>query len=219
MAELSRKEKERLTREQSIVDAAERIFCERGFDEASMDDIAGAAEFTKRTVYQYFTGKEDLYYAVVLKGFRNIDAFICEYMKDSSGGYAKLEALVSGLYRFYCANPDVFLLISRWSFVKRKYGGQTPARSSLEEFNVALFRRIETIFIEGAADGTICTNLSSSESAYSVVYLVMGFMSNFAITGESFIKFQKLDREKFCMSTLGLILKPFDAKGSGGTNK
>lgn len=216
MAELSRKERERQMREQSIIDAAEGIFCEKGFEAASMEEIAETAEFTKRTVYQYFTGKEDLYFAVVLKGFRQIDEFIRNRMEDANTGFAKLEALVTGLYRFYCAKPDMFLLLSRWSYVKRKYEAQTPARSSLDEFNVALFRRIETVFIEGKADGTICTELSPSESAYSVVYLVMGFMSNFAVTGESFVKFQNLDREKFCMTTLGLILQPFTPKGQGG---
>lgn len=219
MTDISRKERERLTREQSIIDAAERIFCERGFEEASMDEIAKAAEFTKRTVYQYFTGKEDLYFAVVLKGFRQIESFIRENMKNATTGYAKLESMLTGMYRFYRAHPDTFLLISRWSYIKRKYSDETPARSSLDEFNVALFKNIGSVFADGIADGTIRTELSPAESAYSVAYLVMGFMSNFALTGEHFVKFLNLDGERFFLSTIALILKPFDARDKKGLTK
>ena len=217
MTELSRKERERLAREQTIIDAAERMFRERGFDETSMDDIASLAEFTKRTVYQYFASKEDLYYAVVLKGFRQVDAFMREFMKTARTGYEKLEAMITGLYSFYRDNPEVFMLISRWSLVKRKHGGDTPIRPSIDEFNAALFKRIEAVFTEGAADGTIQSDLSPSENAYGVVFLVISFMSHFAITGESFVKFQNIDRDRFCMNTLGLILKPFNAAREEGT--
>lgn len=214
MQEPSRKERERLVREQAIVDAAERVFCERGFEEASMDEIAAASEFTKRTVYQYFSGKEDLYFAVVLKGFRLIDTFMREYMEEARTGYDKLEALMIGLYRFYRANPEIFLLVSRWSYVKRKFALATPERSRLEVFNVDLFRRIESVFSEGLADGTIESNLSPVESACSVVYLVMGFMTNLALTGESFAKFQNLELERFSLNTINLILAPFRGKGA-----
>ncbi len=103
MAELSRKDRERQTRERAIIDAAERIFCSRGFEEASMDEIAASAEFTKRTVYQYFTSKEDLYFAVVLKGYRQMEAFIGEHMKEASRGWDKLESMLAGMYRFHRA--------------------------------------------------------------------------------------------------------------------
>ena len=51
-----------------IVDAAERLFIEKNFESTSMDQVANKAGLTKRTIYQYFISKEDLFYAVVLKG-------------------------------------------------------------------------------------------------------------------------------------------------------
>lgn len=218
MTELSRKERERKLREKSIIDAAERIFHKRGFEEASMDDISTAAEFTKRTIYQYFTGKEDLYFAVVLKGFREMETFIAGTMDDAKNGYQKLERIVMGMYSFQSAKPDTFLLLCRWSYIKRKFGGETPSRSTLDGFNTALFKAIEAVFSEGIADGSIKTELAPAKSACAVVYLVMGFMNNLALTGDSFIAFHKLEREEFCRTSLGLILRPFDAKGKEGAH-
>ena len=68
METLPRREKERQARQAEIVAAAEKIFCRRDYADASMDEIAKEAQFTKRTVYQYFTNKEDLYCAVALEG-------------------------------------------------------------------------------------------------------------------------------------------------------
>ena len=55
-----------------MIDAAEQLFFHHDFDSVSMDQVASEAQFTKRTLYQYFTSKEDLYCAVALKGFRLI---------------------------------------------------------------------------------------------------------------------------------------------------
>jgi AcrR family transcriptional regulator len=46
---------------EAIVDAAERLFLERGFGAVSMDELAAAAEVARRTLYNQFSGKEELF--------------------------------------------------------------------------------------------------------------------------------------------------------------
>src|ERR1700716_650549 len=48
-----------------IIDGACRVFMERGFDAASMGEIARAAGVSKGTLYVYFENKEDLFQAIV----------------------------------------------------------------------------------------------------------------------------------------------------------
>ena len=50
-----------------ILDAAERIFLERGFQAASLDEIAAKAPASKPTIYAHFPGKEALFAAVVVR--------------------------------------------------------------------------------------------------------------------------------------------------------
>jgi AcrR family transcriptional regulator len=47
-----------------LLDAAEEVFAEKGFAPATLDDIAGAAGYTKGAIYKYFATKEDLFLAV-----------------------------------------------------------------------------------------------------------------------------------------------------------
>jgi TetR/AcrR family transcriptional regulator of autoinduction and epiphytic fitness len=46
---------------EAIVDAAERLFLERGFGAVSMDDLAEAAGVARRTLYNQFASKEEIF--------------------------------------------------------------------------------------------------------------------------------------------------------------
>jgi AcrR family transcriptional regulator len=54
-----REQKKAQTR-QAIIEAAERLFAERGFEAVTVEEIAQAAQVTKKTVFNYFPTKEDL---------------------------------------------------------------------------------------------------------------------------------------------------------------
>jgi AcrR family transcriptional regulator len=59
-----RQEKREQTRV-ALLDAAERLWAERGIYGASLDDIAASAGLTKGAVYSNFTGKTDLLLALL----------------------------------------------------------------------------------------------------------------------------------------------------------
>jgi AcrR family transcriptional regulator len=61
---LTRDERKQQTRE-GLLDAAALVFSQRGFHGASVDDVAGAAGFTKGAVYAHFANKEDLFLALL----------------------------------------------------------------------------------------------------------------------------------------------------------
>lgn len=48
-----------------ILDGARRVFFDKGFDGASMDEVAKTAGVSKATIYVYFSSKEDLFEALV----------------------------------------------------------------------------------------------------------------------------------------------------------
>jgi len=52
-----------LTRD-TLVASAAAVFARRGFDGASLEEIADAAGFTRGAIYKNFSGKEDLFFAV-----------------------------------------------------------------------------------------------------------------------------------------------------------
>jgi AcrR family transcriptional regulator len=53
------------TARERLLDAAAQVFAERGYRAASVEEIASAAGVTKGAVYWSFSGKEDLFFALI----------------------------------------------------------------------------------------------------------------------------------------------------------
>lgn len=56
-----RKEREKDMRRQQIQDVAKKVFLEKGFSSATMEDIAQASELSVSTIYLYFKTKDELF--------------------------------------------------------------------------------------------------------------------------------------------------------------
>jgi AcrR family transcriptional regulator len=61
---LNRQERKSQTR-QRLIDAAAAVFAQRGFEAATLDEVAAAAGFTKGAVYSNFASKTDLFIALI----------------------------------------------------------------------------------------------------------------------------------------------------------
>ena len=48
-------------RRESILDAANHVFGERGFENVRIDDVATAAGISKALIYEHFESKQELY--------------------------------------------------------------------------------------------------------------------------------------------------------------
>ncbi|MEM1096870.1 MAG: TetR/AcrR family transcriptional regulator [Bacteroidota bacterium] len=75
---LSRRERERLARREAMLEAAALVFAERGFDNATLDEIAQRAEFGKGTLYNYFSSKDELLLAVIERTYTQFTGIIEE---------------------------------------------------------------------------------------------------------------------------------------------
>ena len=67
--------------EGQILDAAEKLFLEKGFESASIDQIAEMAPASKPTIYAHFSGKEALFSAVVariINGLSDFEGYVPE---------------------------------------------------------------------------------------------------------------------------------------------
>lgn len=57
----------------AIVDAAERLFLDRGFGAVSMDELAEAAGVARRTLYNQFSSKEEIFREMLLRVSRQLE--------------------------------------------------------------------------------------------------------------------------------------------------
>lgn len=67
-----RMERERRRQEQNrlfILRAAEKVFIQKGYRFATVDDIAEEAQFSKATLYRYFKSKSDIFLDIIYSSF------------------------------------------------------------------------------------------------------------------------------------------------------
>lgn len=85
---------------QRLLQAAGEVFAQRGYDGASLDDVATAAGLTKGAVYSSFAGKDDLFYALMRERIDERLALVTEAVerqatvgeitRDAGSGLAQL---------------------------------------------------------------------------------------------------------------------------------
>lgn len=69
-------------RREQLVAVGRRLFAEKGYDAASVEEIAARAKVSKPLVYEHFGGKEGLYAAVVDREIATLLAALEESLKD-----------------------------------------------------------------------------------------------------------------------------------------
>lgn len=81
---------------EAILNAAEEVFAEHGFDGARVDAIAEAAGYNKSLLFQYYGDKLGLYEAVT----RRADKELTEFEMSVLGSFLEDETIASDAHRF-----------------------------------------------------------------------------------------------------------------------
>jgi AcrR family transcriptional regulator len=96
--------------EERILDAAAKVFLERGFEAASVDEIADVAHAGKPTIYARFPGKEALFTAVMARNVREITRSFESIAPAGTTIEERLASIGVGILRKVLATESVGLI-------------------------------------------------------------------------------------------------------------
>jgi AcrR family transcriptional regulator len=112
---------------QQILDTAQRLFAERGYDATSLQMIADEMGITKAAVYYYFPAKADILSEALLPGIQRVETLIQE-AETIRGRHGRMEHLVNGLADFLVESRQYVLMAAREPAAKRhKMNAQSEA--------------------------------------------------------------------------------------------
>jgi len=166
-----RKIREKEQRKKEILDAAERLFFSRGYEEVSMDEIARGVELNKATLYLYFKNKEALFAAVVLRGIGILEQKYRECMETRVTGIAKVALLGEAYYRFSQEHPDYLRLIKFYG--TERFSKENPCTAEIGKGYGTCRLILQDAVREGIDDGTIRADL---DPWLVSMYLMISFM-------------------------------------------
>lgn len=150
-----RKEREKEQRRQDIIDAAERVFFSKGYENATMADIARSAELSKGTLYLYFTNKNELCMAITIRGLDIFHNQLSELKLEKKSGIDKFYQISQIYIRFSTEFSNYYqgLLNFRMHHQNCPVGGDYYRQCSLELKDINQI--IAEIIRDGINDGTI----------------------------------------------------------------
>ncbi len=105
---LSRRQREKLERHETILDAAEQVFFRKGFDQTTMDDIARAAQLSRALLYVYFRDKNAIMRGVMLRAATSLRLRFENAVATCASGEQQIEGIGHAYYAFSVEEPDYF---------------------------------------------------------------------------------------------------------------
>jgi AcrR family transcriptional regulator len=97
-------------RRRSLVQAACRVFGEKGFDLATVDAIAEAAKVAKGTVYLYYPSKQAIYDAAFTAGMAELEESSLQRIGRATTAREAIHSFVSARIEYFQEHPDFFRL-------------------------------------------------------------------------------------------------------------
>ena len=164
------------TREEAInelVDIATAEFVEKGLAGARIDEIAGKS--TKRKIYYYFGGKDELYRAVLERAYRRVRS--SESTVDIASGSATeaLRRLIEHDVRYHSEHPELVRLVMNENIHRAEHLRQIEG---LREDNHQVIDLLAEIIERGEAEGSFRAGIEPVELHMNMTALAFYNVSN-----------------------------------------
>jgi AcrR family transcriptional regulator len=109
-------------RRQQLLDVARSLFAEKGFDGASVEEIAHRANVSKPVVYEHFGGKEGVYAVVVDREMHYLLTSMTSALAEEAHPRLLLERAAVSLLDYVESSADGFRILVRASPVASATG-------------------------------------------------------------------------------------------------
>lgn len=200
----SKRERNKAQHRASIMDAAEKLFLQKGFDNTSIDDVAKAAKLTKRTLYQYFVSKEDLYYAVALKGAKLLLPACEEAMSRGENALEKIRLSNKAYLQFYMDYLGLFRILN-YTPSNQQNSQASPNFRELGIVDAARMKFYIDLVNEGMSDGSINKSLDTRKAVYFAFFAAYSLMNAVSAMNKSAWDMVNLDPDDFLRFSFDMI--------------
>jgi AcrR family transcriptional regulator len=205
-----RKEREKEQRSQAIIDAAEKVFFSKGYDNSTMDDIAEKAELSKGTLYLYFQSKDELHFEIMERGNSILMQYMEKCIDPARTGRENLRLLGEAFVEFSNDHSNYFNAMM--FFQSRDVEQQKVNEQKMKKFieGRSSISLLSEMIRKGIADGSVRSDLPVVQLTTLLWSQMMGILVMYSTKKPAF-DFQQMTRDQLVRIHLDLIrdgLKP-----------
>lgn len=201
---MTRKEKEQLARKQFIIDAAAAVFAKHGYENSSMNEIAARAEFTKRTLYQYFEDKADLYLSVLVDRYGILISSLVEEDYQDLSGIDAIQQSILKYYACYKEHLDTFRIMYDFGIVRNLT--ENPKSKEFLAIDMRTTQFIVTLVERGQSDGTVSTKWDPMTTSIHLKFLISAVFDELVMVGRSYSQHIGASEDEFAHGLFDMIV-------------
>jgi TetR/AcrR family transcriptional regulator, fatty acid metabolism regulator protein len=164
-----RERKQNLEKRSAVLNAAMRIFARKGFNDATIAEIAKGARVSEATIYEYFTSKEELLFQIPSEISLNHQKETVKIVEHIPGAANKLRFLVSRQLSLYTENRDYGTVLMLILNVNCKF---------LKTGTYRDFRLVANKVIEVLQEGIRAGEFRSELDPYVIQTILWGTLEN-----------------------------------------
>ena len=151
--------------EQGILDAAESLFAERGFDAVSMSAIARLAKTSKANIYHHFKNKNELYLAIMKAAVKR-SSVLLDAIQEAPGTFRqRLADFAAGQLDNILSHRRSMQLVLRESLSGGSESGREIARYAMAE----VFSRLVEMVRRGQQQDEFRKDIDPTLAAFMIV--------------------------------------------------
>lgn len=217
MGRKKRSQKEKELRRGDIIDAAERVFFSKGYENASMDEVAKEAEFSKRTVYMYFSGKEQIYYEIMIRGYRLlIDMLEAGFEeKKPQNAVEELRCIFFSFFRFSQEHAAYFKAIMEYETRDSDQcaGLKDTLIEECYQLGEQIFDYLSRALQKGIQEGSLRKGLDSEKAALILWACTVGVFNTREKKKEYLRNYHSINPEEFVTEAFDMMMHLIADKG------
>lgn len=154
-----RKKKEIEFKKNLIIDAAQKIFFDKGFDNATMVDIAEKAGYSKGAIYSYFDSKNEICFNIVNNYYERIYDLIKQIRKRKLTALEKLIKIKEEFIANFVNDSDFVKIFNSFKHHKHLCKQTTKEIKKNNLLNSKIYDLVKEVISEGVKDESLKPNL------------------------------------------------------------
>ena len=187
MQELKTRERQTQYRSERILRAALDLFCEKGLEETSIEDVAKHAKVGPATIYRYFQNKAELAIQSAIAYWKKISEKYTDIMKtDEWQNYTGYEQLIRifDIFIKIFENEYLFLkFLLEFDIFIHKYQISKERLKEYEDYILNLKPYVTNALEKGLSDHSLNFTWSSDEVYFAITHTMLSLMQKFACHG------------------------------------
>ncbi|MGC4048894.1 MAG: TetR/AcrR family transcriptional regulator [Paludibaculum sp.] len=173
----------RVRQRQRILDAAEKLFDEQGIDRVSISDIVNGAGIRPSTLYEYFSNKDDIVWAIVADVFADGAARAKTLMDAGQTALDKITALLEFMAEGFTRTPTKVRFMAQFDAMYARQWSPERLLSLEAQVSPGGLAYFGTLVREGIADGSLRDDLDPELTMHAVINAVIGAQRRLASLG------------------------------------